>query len=410
VNYACNQAYGFSLAGALKWHHDSSCEGGGGATPVLYDGKVWIRDGGANLVLDAASGSEVGAFASGAPPVFSGGIGLFLAGGTLAAERMSDGVPLWSFKGDGELQREPLEVNGVAYALSESGNLFALGRGNGALVWGDCLPDANTTTQYQSAPPAGMGAGGGLLVVPSGRYLVAYESRPGAPSYVCAGTQPATGPPQAAGTSGTTAPPGAAPSAQSVAGAQASSVSLTASKRDIHFGQGVTLSGKAAPGSQVDLQSDAFPADAFASRKSTTASSDGSFSFRVRPDRNTAFKAVAGGVESAALVVYVDVAGGIRGRAAAGGRWRLTSIVLGPRDLPYKGKRLHFYAISKDGRTARRIGAKRLSGSRGTFKAALTTRIRVKHYAVCIREPKPDAWGRPLAIDRTCGARRLKLR
>src|SRR3954469_15040028 len=226
VNYACNQAYGFSLAGALKWHHDSSCEGGGGATPVLYDGKVWIRDGGANLVLDAATGSEVGAFASGAPPGFSGGTGLFLAGGTLAAERMSDGVPLWSFRGDGELRREPLEVNGVAYALSETGNLFALGRDNGSLVWSDCLPDSNTTTQYQSGPPAGMGAGGGLLVVPSGRYLVAYESRPGAPSYACTGTQPATGPTQVAGTSGSTAPPAAAPSAQSVAGAQASSVSL----------------------------------------------------------------------------------------------------------------------------------------------------------------------------------------
>ena len=77
VNYACNQAYGFALTGALKWHHSSSCEGGGGATPVLYDGKVWIRDGGANLILEAANGTEVGAFSSGTPPVFSAGVGLF---------------------------------------------------------------------------------------------------------------------------------------------------------------------------------------------------------------------------------------------------------------------------------------------------------------------------------------------
>jgi outer membrane protein assembly factor BamB len=409
VNYACNQAYSFTLGGSLKWHHDSSCEGGGGATPVLYDGKVWIRDGGANLILDTATGSELGSFASGTPPVFAGGVGVFLQGGTLAGERMSDRVPLWSFQGDGELRREPLTSGGVVYALSESGNLFGLNRDSGSLVWSDCLPDSNHTTEYQSGPPGGMGAGGGLLVVPSGRYVVAYESRPGAASYICAGTQPATGPAQVAGTSGTPAPPAPQPSSGAVAGAQASSVTLSASKANIRFGQVVTLRGKAAPGAQVDLQSDAFPTDAFLPRKSTTVAADGSFSFRVRPDRNTAFKAVSGGVESAATIVYVDVGGSLRGRAASNGRWRLTSVVLGPRDLPYKRKRIYFYAISKSGKSASRLASRRLAGKNGTFTASVTTPVRVKHYAVCIRERKPDAWGRPLAVDKVCGARRLKL-
>src|SRR4051794_25967851 len=299
VNYVCNQAYGFTLAGALKWHHDSSCEGGGGATPVLHDGKVWIRDGGANLVLDAASGGELGAFSSGTPPVFSAGVGLFLAGGTLAAERLSDGVPLWSFRGDGALRREPLDVNGVAYALSETGNLFGLARDSGTLMWSDCLPDSSASTEYQSGPTSGMGAGSGLLVVPSGRYLVAYESRPSAPAYLCSGTQPAAGPTQTAGGGGTTS------SGTAGAGAQASSVTMSASKRSIAFGQVVTLHGTATPGAHVQLRSDAFPTDGFAPRKSVTATSDGSFSFRVRPDRNTAFKAAAGGVESPATIVYV---------------------------------------------------------------------------------------------------------
>jgi outer membrane protein assembly factor BamB len=408
VNYACNQAYSFTLGGSLKWHHDSSCEGGGGATPVLYDGKVWIRDGGANLILDAGTGSETGSFASGTPPVFAGGVGVFLQGGTLAAERMSDRVPLWSFQGDGELRREPLAANGVVYALSESGNLFALSRDSGALVWSDCLPDSNTTTQYQSGPPSGMGVGSGLLVVPSGRYLVAYESKPGAASYVCAGTQAATGPTQVAGTTGTTAPP-SPPSAGTVAGAQSSSVSLSASRSSIRFGQVVTLRGKAAPGARVELQSDAFPTDAFRPRKSTTAAADGSFSFRVRPDRNTAFKAVSDGVASAATIVYVDVAGGIRGRAAANGRWRLTSVVVGPRDLPYGRKRIYFYAISKSGKSASRIGSHRLAGERGRFTASVTTTVHVRHYAACVRERTPDAWGRPSPVDKVCGARRMKL-
>jgi hypothetical protein len=184
---------------------------------------------------------------------------------------------------------------------------------------------------------------------------------------------------------------------------------LSASKANIRFGRVVTLRGKAAPGAQVDLQSDAFPTDAFRPRKSTTAAADGTFSFRVRPDRNTAFKAVSRGLESAATIVYVDVGGSLRGRAASGGRWRLASIVLGPRDLPYKGKRMYFYAISKSGKSASRIGSKRLAGKNGKFTASVTTRVRVKHYAVCTRERKPDAWGRPLSVDKVCGARRLRL-
>ena len=154
---------------------------------------------------------------------------------------------------------------------------------------------------------------------------------------------------------------------------------------------------------------DAFPTDAFTPRKSPTAAADGSFSFRVRPDRNTAFKAVADGVASAATVVYVDVAGGIRGGPAPNGRWRVTSVIVGPRDLPYRGKRVYFYAISKSGRSATRIGSRRLAGSSGSFRASITTTVRVRHYAVCVREPTPDAWGRPLPVDKVCGARRMKL-
>jgi len=242
-----------------------------------------------------------------------------------------------------------------------------------------------------------MGAGGGLLVVPAGNWLVAYESRPGAPSYTCSATGSA---PASSGgrVPGTTSPP--------VSG---SNVTLAAKRRDIVFGQVATLRGTAPPGAQVQLVSDAFPFDRFAPRKSTTAAADGSFSFRVRPDRNTSFKAVAGGAESAAVVVYVELAGGIRGRPAANGRWRLSSLVLGPRDLPYRGKRLYFYAISKSGKSATRLGGRRLRGKRGTFRAVLVTPVRVRHYAVCVRERKPDAWGEPLVVDRICGARRMRF-
>src|SRR3954451_4601821 len=406
VSYACNQAYSFGLAsGALAWHHTSGCEGGGGKTTVLYDGKLYVRDsGGPNLILDAGSGSEIGAFGSNAAPAFSNGIGLYVAGGRLAAERTGDRVPLWNFSGDGALASAPFVAGGTVYEGSTSGALFALDRGSGALLWSDCLagPIAPPDEQNVSPPLTGLAAGNGILVVPAGRFLVAYESRAGAPSYVCSGTGPAP-----VSSPGGTAPGTSTTAGQGAAGAGGSSVTLAASRKNIRFGQVVTLKGRAAPGAHVDLQSDAFPADRFTPRKSTTAAGDGSFSFRVRPDRNTSFKALAAGAESAALLVYVDVAGGVVHRRLRDGRTRVKAVVLGPRDLPYARKTIWFYAVR--GNRATRLGSRRLRGKQGSFKATLTRRSSGRHFAVCIRERKPDAWGRALAIDRTCGARRLRL-
>jgi outer membrane protein assembly factor BamB len=404
VSYACSQAYSFATAGgALAWHHSTGCEGGGGKTPVLYDGKLYIRDsGGPNLILDAASGSETGAFGSSVAPAFSNGVGLFMAGGTLAAERTADRTPLWSFSGDRSLVSAPFVVGSTVYEGSSTGAFFALDRDTGAVLWSDCLPGpvAPPDEQNVSQPMTGLGAGGGVLVVPAGPALVAYESRPGAPSYVCSAPGPSQ-PASPTSTPGTTPAAGGAP--------QSGAVTLAAARADIRFGQVTTLKGKAAPGVQVTLQSDAFPLGSFSVRKSTTAAPDGSFSFRVRPDRNTAFKAVAGGAESSGVIVYVDVGGSVLHGLLRSGRMRVRATVLGPRDLPYRRRALQFYVVSRSGKTATRIGARRLRGTAGKFSATVTTVKRARHYAVCLRERKPDPWGRPLAVDRRCGARRLRL-
>jgi hypothetical protein len=39
VSYARDQTYDFApMTGNLIWHHSTFCEGGGGRTPVLYNG------------------------------------------------------------------------------------------------------------------------------------------------------------------------------------------------------------------------------------------------------------------------------------------------------------------------------------------------------------------------------------
>ena len=398
VSYACNQAYSFAVAnGAQAWHHSTGCSGGGGKTTVLHDGRLYIRDsGGPNLILDAATGAELGAFGSATAPAFSGDVGLFVSGGTLAAERMSTRVPIWSFTGDRGLASAPFAVGTTVYEGSSTGGLFALDRETGTLLWSDCLPGpvAVPDEQNVSQPLTGIGAGDGLLVVPAGTWLVAYESRAGAGSFVCAGgglTAGTTGP-----------PPGAA-------------LTLAANHTDIAYGQVVTLRGRAAPGAQVQLVSDAFPFDRFTPRKSTVATADGSFSFRVRPDRNTSFKAIADGAESAAVVVYADARVAFARKLARGGRRLSVGVAAkGPRDLPLKGRVVHFYYRKRGAREFRHVATARFRRVKaGVF--ATGARWRVRGYSrrdrviACTKEKTPDAWGRPTALDRVCGAKRLRL-
>src|SRR5438132_1416512 len=87
VAYACAQTYDFEpLHGALLWHHATGCEGGGGKTAALYNGKLYVRDAlVGNTILDAASGATLGSFSATAAPAFSGSTGFFLNGSTLQA-------------------------------------------------------------------------------------------------------------------------------------------------------------------------------------------------------------------------------------------------------------------------------------------------------------------------------------
>ena len=65
-----------AVTGQQLWHHDSCCQGGGGATPVVHGERVSVRDDFCDpttgLVLDANTGNPIGGFDSLAPPAFIG--------------------------------------------------------------------------------------------------------------------------------------------------------------------------------------------------------------------------------------------------------------------------------------------------------------------------------------------------
>ncbi|HZU13717.1 MAG TPA: PQQ-binding-like beta-propeller repeat protein [Chloroflexota bacterium] len=192
VSYACPQAYAFTLKGVPVWHYSGPCEGGGGSTPVLNGGQLYVRWASIpnqGLQLDAATGAAGTAFTASAPPAFSGNIGAFLtgasssSGGTLQLQDWSNPASpsvLWSFAGDGTLDSAPIIVNNDVYVGGSSGNLYALDMTTHQVVWstnvGAAIPLSNDWSPQGQSETFGLGAGEGYLMVPAGNLLVAYKT------------------------------------------------------------------------------------------------------------------------------------------------------------------------------------------------------------------------------------------
>jgi outer membrane protein assembly factor BamB len=176
VSYACNQAYSFSLAGALNWHHSGPCEGGGGKTVAILGGNVYTRDNGTNLVLDAATGNQIGTFASTPIPAGAAGTGYFVAGGQLYAIPLGQSTAAWTFPGDSALVTAPLVVGHQIIVGSSAGNVYVVDATSGTQVSTDRLPAAIPAPDEQNvgSPLTGLSAADGMLFVPDGDTLYAY--------------------------------------------------------------------------------------------------------------------------------------------------------------------------------------------------------------------------------------------
>jgi outer membrane protein assembly factor BamB len=180
VSYACGQTYDFAPStGALNWHRSTGCEGGGGKTPVLANGRLYIRDFSDPAILDSNSGSLLGSFASSGPaPAVSSTTVYEQTSGTLSASGVTPGSPTaWSFTGDGTLSSAPLLGGADVFIAGTSGNVYALSAADGTVVWsanagnGVPAPDEQNVAQ----PLTGLAESGGLLVVPAGSTLVAFR-------------------------------------------------------------------------------------------------------------------------------------------------------------------------------------------------------------------------------------------
>jgi outer membrane protein assembly factor BamB len=175
VSYACQQTYDFSpTSGALIWHYSTSCEGGGGQTPVLYDGSLYVPNNnpGPPPVLSATTGAQTGTFGSVISPAFDNSLEFTLDNGTLTATQLSTGTTLWAQRADGTLDSAPILVGGEVYVGGSSGLVAAFDENTGEETW-----SANAGSPIAPAGVlTGLGAGDNLLVVPATDSLVVYGS------------------------------------------------------------------------------------------------------------------------------------------------------------------------------------------------------------------------------------------
>lgn len=184
VSYACPNVYKLDpLTGAQFWHYWPHCNGGGGTTPAMYNGRLYVRDT-QDMIFDAETGTVIGNFNAKNTPAFSGSRGFFLDGshglgsfGILRARDVDTNTDLWSFAGDGQLQSAVLVVDNFVYVGSASGKLYAVNAATGQQAWvttaGASIPYVDELSVSQ--PTTSFAAVDGMLVIPTSTTLVAYE-------------------------------------------------------------------------------------------------------------------------------------------------------------------------------------------------------------------------------------------
>lgn len=176
VSYACEQAYRFDLTGALSWHHTTDCEGGGGRTPVVHGGRVYIRDdaGKPPAVLDATTGDQVTTYDAGPAPAFDGQHMAAVSGGVLTVSDTAGGDPIWQTAATDNVTA-PLIANGYVIEGRSDGTVEARHLQNGDLAWsGSAAAPLEGPDEHNAFPLTGLAEGDGALVVPAGSTLTVF--------------------------------------------------------------------------------------------------------------------------------------------------------------------------------------------------------------------------------------------
>jgi outer membrane protein assembly factor BamB len=178
VSYACPQTYQFNPhSGAQVWHYSGPCEGGGGSTGVLHGKLLYVGDsdvvsGYNGIALTAAAGQPAANFNSELPPAFNKHLGFFITNATtLTAVHVPKMTTAWSatIPPSDAFATPPFVVGKTVYVVTEGGALLGYTAATGAPTVQMSVPVGTGQTGFA----AGLGYGGGELIVPAGSELVA---------------------------------------------------------------------------------------------------------------------------------------------------------------------------------------------------------------------------------------------
>ena len=170
---ACDQVSAFDLiTGFRHWFHSGSCTGGGGTTPAVAGGRIWVRDWAeGNIILDL-NGNSLGTFSVDVPPSLHGSLAFYVKSKTVTAVDVETSVIKWSFAGDKQLCTSAVIAgrNGQVFVGSSAGNVYELDEATGA----QRSVDVVGTTVSCSDETQGMAIAQNHLFIPAGNDLVVY--------------------------------------------------------------------------------------------------------------------------------------------------------------------------------------------------------------------------------------------
>ena len=170
---ACGQVSAFDLmTGKRNWFHSGACTGGGGSTPAVAGGRIWVRDWAeGNIILDLA-GNAVGTFSVDVPPSLHDGTAFYVKSQTLTAIDIASNLIKWSFAGDKKLCTSAVIAGGggQVFCASSVGNVYEVDESSGAQI----SVDVAGSTVSCGSETQGMAVAQNHLFVPAGNDLVVY--------------------------------------------------------------------------------------------------------------------------------------------------------------------------------------------------------------------------------------------
>jgi outer membrane protein assembly factor BamB len=162
------------VSGAVLWHDNANCSGGLTGDVAVHGGSVFEQyyGGEGGVIASARTGQLQGTFISN-DAAFSSSLMFQAQQGKLVATEFSSGNIAWTFAPTDTIDLPPIVVNKTVYALSTAGNLYAVAAKTGH-VQQTLTPGVGKNQSEGASVTPGLGAGQGILVVPSVSLLTAY--------------------------------------------------------------------------------------------------------------------------------------------------------------------------------------------------------------------------------------------